>query len=377
MNIARLQHRTTIVTLCCIVTLVGCGLFGNPALARAGNAISLRPPFDGTKRLTSYFDHRYPTYGQWPNTTYSHIVIYTGEDAVDCDTSGIYCYDGHNGYDWSMDTGTPILASAMGTVVYAGWHDPGNHNAGYGLMVRIHHGNGYETLYGYLSSIYVTVNTPVQTGALIGASGNTGHSTGAHLHFSVYHEGYATDPFGWRGAGQDPLVSWSGEASRCLWRSRDEDIISCADTIIEDFGQDFDYSAGWTEDTKGHGAHMIWTANVNSPPGGLCWVQWNPEFTYAGWYKVYAFIPYRVSATANARYTIYHANGQTTRSVSQLHHPEEWVYLGTYRFTRWGNSMVELTDYTGEPTFTRQVSAGAIKFRLYTVFLPLVLRQSP
>ena len=244
-------------------------------------------------------------------------------------------------------------------------------------MVRIHHGNGYETLYGHLSSIYVTVNTPVQTGALIGASGNTGHSTGAHLHFSVYHEGYATDPFGWRGAGQDPLVSWSGEASRCLWRSRDEDIISCADTIIEDFGQDFDYSAGWTEDTKGHGAHMIWTANVNSPPGGLCWVQWNPEFTYAGWYKVYAFIPYRVSATANARYTIYHANGQTTRSVSQLHHPEEWVYLGTYRFTRWGNSMVELTDYTGEPTFTRQVSAGAIKFRLYTVFLPLVLRQSP
>jgi murein DD-endopeptidase MepM/ murein hydrolase activator NlpD len=76
----------------------------------AAGGISLRPPFAGTYRLTSFFDHYYPNYTADPD---GRITIYTGENVADCSP---HCYRGHNGYDWSMVTGTQILAAADGVV---------------------------------------------------------------------------------------------------------------------------------------------------------------------------------------------------------------------------------------------------------------------
>lgn len=74
----------------------------------------------------------------------------------------------------------PINACASGRVVRAGW-DP----TGYGIMVLIDHGNGYQTLYGHLSKLKVSVGQFVKQGTNIGTMGNTGRSTGPHLHFEV------------------------------------------------------------------------------------------------------------------------------------------------------------------------------------------------
>ena len=94
----------------------------------------------------------------------------------------------HEGIDIGAATGTPISASAAGTVIVAGW------NGGYGNLVVIDHGGGVSTAYGHQSAIHVSVGQSVGQGTVIGAVGSTGNSTGPHLHFEVRINGSATDP---------------------------------------------------------------------------------------------------------------------------------------------------------------------------------------
>ena len=86
----------------------------------------------------------------------------------------------HMAIDISAKTGDPVYAADSGSVVYAGWND-----TGYGNMVMIDHGNGYETLYAQLSQVYVSCGDGVYQGAVIGAAGSTGRSTGPNVHFEV------------------------------------------------------------------------------------------------------------------------------------------------------------------------------------------------
>ncbi len=85
----------------------------------------------------------------------------------------------HEGIDITNRIGTPVLAPADGIVTFAG------RNGGYGNVIYISHGLGVSTRYGHLSKIYVKVGQHVQRGDVIGAIGNTGRSTGPHLHYEV------------------------------------------------------------------------------------------------------------------------------------------------------------------------------------------------
>jgi murein DD-endopeptidase MepM/ murein hydrolase activator NlpD len=96
----------------------------------------------------------------------------------------------HEGIDIGVACGTPIRAAASGTVVYAGWMD------GYGNITIIDHGGGMATAYGHQSAIYVAGGS-VSQGAVIGAVGSTGHSTGCHLHFEVRVNGAPVNPLGY------------------------------------------------------------------------------------------------------------------------------------------------------------------------------------
>lgn len=91
----------------------------------------------------------------------------------------------HSGIDIAGRTGNPVYASDSGVVVYAGWN-----NWGYGYVIVIDHGYGWQTLYAHLSSIGVGCGQSVYQGSVIGAIGSTGNSTGAHLHFELLHESY-------------------------------------------------------------------------------------------------------------------------------------------------------------------------------------------
>lgn len=96
----------------------------------------------------------------------------------------------HKGVDIATAFGTPILAADSGKVIVAGWPD----NSGYGNRVMIDHGNGYTTLYGHMSKIYVVAGQYVNRGATLGLEGSTGRSTGPHLHFEIRVSGGFRDP---------------------------------------------------------------------------------------------------------------------------------------------------------------------------------------
>ena len=142
-------------------------------------------------------------------------------------------YDGHEGYDWSVESRTSVYAAANGVVECIGWAGSGDckaYSTCYGYIVVVAHANGYKTLYAHLTPDSENPDhlpgwpnvTPYDKIALSGNSVGTGYvSTGSHLHFSVLHNGKYTDPFGWEEWGwpmQDPLGScpW-GEASHRLW----------------------------------------------------------------------------------------------------------------------------------------------------------------
>ena len=122
-----------------------------------------------------------------PTRTYSQTTVATGGGSSgfvhplpgSIRTQGIH---GYNGIDFGAPVGTPVRAAAAGSVIVAkgsGW------NGGYGLYVVVKHGNGTQTLYAHMSRLAVSSGSNVSAGQTIGYVGNTGRSTGSHLHFEV------------------------------------------------------------------------------------------------------------------------------------------------------------------------------------------------
>ncbi len=94
----------------------------------------------------------------------------------------------HEGLDFSADTGTPIFAAAGGIVTSA------EYMPDYGKIVIINHGSGLETRYAHASKLLVKVGERVKKGQLVAEVGNTGRSTGSHLHYEIRLNGNALDP---------------------------------------------------------------------------------------------------------------------------------------------------------------------------------------
>jgi murein DD-endopeptidase MepM/ murein hydrolase activator NlpD len=95
---------------------------------------------------------------------------------------------GHMAYDIGIPVGTPIKTTMDGKVVHAGWNDQG-----YGNLVIVENG-AYRTYYAHLSSIPVDLGDQVAAGTVIGLSGNTGNSTGPHLHYEIRKDKVRIDP---------------------------------------------------------------------------------------------------------------------------------------------------------------------------------------
>ena len=97
----------------------------------------------------------------------------------------------HAGIDLASGIGSPIRAAAGGRVESSGWE------GGYGRAVRITHSDGTVTLYGHMSALLVDSGERVEAGQLVGREGNTGQSTGPHLHFEVRVDGTPVNPLTW------------------------------------------------------------------------------------------------------------------------------------------------------------------------------------
>ena len=131
----------------------------NPALARVLGAGSCGKISEGAIGIGSFI---------WPSS--KHYL--SGFD-YSPDTN-------HRGIDIAGTLGEPVWATDAGVIVYAGWND-----YGYGNMVMVDHGTGWQSLYAHLNSTAVVCGQSVEQGAIIGALGSTGNSSGPHLHFEL------------------------------------------------------------------------------------------------------------------------------------------------------------------------------------------------
>lgn len=104
--------------------------------------------------------------------------------------SGNDYWSGHLAIDLAAGTGAPVWASDSGVVVFSGWA-----YGGYGIMVMIDHGNGWQTVYAHLSQSTVDCGASVSQGQQIGLAGSTGNSTGPHLHFEIRLNSGFVNPF--------------------------------------------------------------------------------------------------------------------------------------------------------------------------------------
>lgn len=100
-----------------------------------------------------------------------------------------YYWYGHPGLDIGLPVGSPVYATDDGTVVYAGWNV-----YGYGNLIVVNHGNGFETFYAHLNGFNVVAGQIVYKGNLIGYSGDTGNSSGPHIHYEIRLNGNRDDP---------------------------------------------------------------------------------------------------------------------------------------------------------------------------------------
>lgn len=100
-----------------------------------------------------------------------------------------YYWSGHLAVDLAVSAGSPVLAAASGTVIWAGWRTNGG-----GLVVEIDHGNGLHTVYNHLGAMLVAAGTTVTRGQRIASVGCTGNCTGPHVHFQVSVNGVFVNP---------------------------------------------------------------------------------------------------------------------------------------------------------------------------------------
>jgi len=138
------------------------------------------------QELTEAIEHRrnrwastpsiWPVKGWMTSGFGRRISPFTGEPAM------------HRGVDISVPGNTPLVASANGVVVRAGW------DGGLGNAIKIDHGYGYGTLYAHLAKVQVRVGQRVKRGQVIGLVGSTGLSTGPHLHYEVFVNLVPTNP---------------------------------------------------------------------------------------------------------------------------------------------------------------------------------------
>ena len=124
---------------------------------------------------------------RYPVSATAPVTQTFAQHVLRANANGWSNYNG--GIDWAIPTGSPVEAAQAGTVTVARADA-----TGYGTHVRIQHGEGYLTIYGHGSKLLVKAGEKVEAGDVIMLSGNTGNSTGPHLHFELRHNGKAIDP---------------------------------------------------------------------------------------------------------------------------------------------------------------------------------------
>jgi hypothetical protein len=119
--------------------------------------------------------------------------------------------------------------------------------------------------------------------------------------------------------------------------------------------------ASWRTESLGYNGHMYWTKNNDTTRYNYNWVRWYADLD-ARRYEVYVYIPHEYSTTSHARYWISHYDGYTLKVVNQSAYSNQWVSLGTYRFSGTSEDYVSLSDVTYECYLCYLIAFDAVKF---------------
>lgn len=270
-----------------------------------------------------------------------------------------------NGVDFSLNYET-VYASGKGTVYKAGWD-----NSGWGYQVVIKHPDGTYTRYAHLSYFFVSQNARVGNGSPIGYSGNSGNSTGPHIHFEMYNNSTlssgSSTPFtpiyGLRNSGTQYSHAQIIEDA-----DLDHDRFDNTISVIDNSDTRFSKTGIWySQASLGFGyvssnaATMNWTY-ANGPTVSST-AKWIPLLPANKNYEVFAFIPTNYGTTGSAHYKIV-SNGTTTHKyINQNQYANDWVSLGSYSGTTTSGSLtVELQDNTTEASGSTYIAADAMMF---------------
>jgi murein DD-endopeptidase MepM/ murein hydrolase activator NlpD len=386
----------------------------------------LYPPFPGAASEESIFDHTSPNYNQ----TDGRIVSTGGQQAFKqcpspapsgvppaeagvCDAGyGIYwsydlggwtAYNGHDGIDYGISYRPVYAAADSDRVMYAGWWDPQNHSTALGIYVKLHHANGYITSYGHMSSVAVQACSyagcsSIGHGEMLGISGNTGNSTGPHLHFQLTSPlGLSVDPYGWSGLGDDP---WPYNQPESLWVMYpklayygiralpsgsvvlDYPASQTAGIVVDDSGPLFekDPSECWNDinvtSLQAQNGNMSYVKPRVGAPN--CVGRWRfPRSSLPGLYAVYIRIPAVHATSEGAIYKLVHAGDTNYVVIDQVVFPnlfyvsDGWVYVGKYHFDGSGSEYVELGNGTDDDsTIVNKLELGADAVRFVYLGAP-------
>jgi len=276
---------------------------------------------------------------------------------------GGFSYNGHRGTDIGAPRWTHIYAGADGLVSMRcdgfgeGW--PGNTDCGgFGNMIRLDHGDG-QTIYAHMQA-----GTPTQASALacgdeVGRSGNSGNSSGPHLHFEVLRYGYPLDdPFA--GTCSGPESFWTDQ--NMGWPTDEcegDGGVVVVDNDDPNFRMVGPPDQWWLATGWGYGGSTRWTWNISSMPyeNAAAWL----FDTAARSYQVQVHIPANYATTGSAHYYLRTTGGwQGPHQVDQSRYFDEWVSLGRFEFKS-GRNIVAVVDVTGEAYGSTRVAADACR----------------
>lgn len=291
-------------------------------------------------------------------------------------------YNGHTGQwsewalDWVNDSGAtwnaPIYAAHDGTV-YNVWDSYGGGN-----LVKLQTSDGqYRTWYAHLNQFSVPDGTPVTTGSQIGLAGDSGVTSGAHLHFALLENRGGN----WWSIVPEPMSGATGftfpqqHTRDCSAPPPSGDVVTLSQptTLNPGFpGNGNECSSGW-HFFDGYDAYI--TLNVQSGAVSNYGI-WQPSLPIEGNWKVEMRNPthpyyswpcwpytYLDHDTSNAQYEVHHANGTQTVAINQQQ-SVEWLELGTFYFNAGTSGYVFLGDVTGEPSWTRGIIFSGMRFTL-------------
>ena len=317
------------------------------------------PPEQGFYPVEAFFDHYYPGQLSEPNMLRADGKALPGAHYTAC-WRGMTCYSGHNAIDFTLPSGTPILAAAPGKVIYTLASEGG---------ILIDHGNGYRTVYWHLDKVIVNMGQDVADGQLLGWSDCRGTCSHPHLHFGLRLTALSqdVDPFGWWSTYTDPVPG----PSQFMWRG---DLL--ADN--REAQTHLFYDQYWVRDSQGFGGESWYTYTTNYAGLSTNWGMWGATIPTAGEYTVSAYWPRHDENTTAAVYQVWHAGGMTPVTVNQRLDGDRFVTLGTFQFNA-GPIVVILTDLTSEAGTDQRIYFDAVRWQptQRSFYFPVVRNSGP